>query len=677
MELRTVLLIVLAAIAALSLVVYQYFFKNPRKGSLKIILAALRFLTLFCGLLLLINPKFVNRDYFLEKANLIVLVDDSSSMLQAQSQDNLSGMLQTLSDNQNLKERFEVHQYAFGKDIRPMDSLRLNKKSTDIAAAISAVNEIFVNGNNAVVLITDGNQTLGRDYEHLNLGENISINPIVIGDTTAYEDISIGLTNTNTYAFLNNKFPVETTILYNGKTAVSKTMTISLDGKTVHRQQVTLNDTKNSQTVHALLEAQSVGVKTIRIEVENLSNEKNTINNQKETAIEVIDERTKVMIISDLLHPDIGALKKSIEANEQRSVALHGPNVSSNTLDEADLLILYQPTRAFANVYDHVSKSRVSAFTITGKHTDWNFLNRAQKAFQKANSTQSEDILPVRNNTFKPFDIEDFDINGFPPLNGTLGDIQLNKNGEVLLFQQIRGVNLDQPLFTILTDGSQREAVLFGENIWKWRAQTYRNHENFESFDAFIGKLMVYLANSGQRNRLELDYNLVFDSPSLALIRASYFDESYQFDSNANINIDIQGKENNFVRRSPMLQKGNFFEVDLSDLEAGEYQFTVSVTDENLKQSGQFKILDFNPEKQHMGANYGKLGRLANNTMGKLYFPKDLQTLSDDLSTAQQYLPVQKSKQNIVSLIDFRILLGLMALTLTLEWFIRKYNGLI
>ena len=72
MELRTVLLIVLAAVAALSLVFYQYFYKNPRKGNLKFILAAMRFLTLFCGLLLLINPKFVNNDYYLEKTNLVL-----------------------------------------------------------------------------------------------------------------------------------------------------------------------------------------------------------------------------------------------------------------------------------------------------------------------------------------------------------------------------------------------------------------------------------------------------------------------------------------------------------------------------------------------------------------------------------------------------------------------------
>ncbi|MGB2526052.1 VWA domain-containing protein [Flagellimonas sp. SN16] len=677
MEFSTVLLIVLAAVAALSIVLYQYFYRIPKKGSLRILLATLRFLTLFCGLLLLINPKFVHRDYFLEKANLIVLVDDSSSIQEAQSESSISETTQHLLGNPSLQEHFSVQAYAFGKDIRPLDSLRFNQRNTDISKALSTVDEIFVNGTNAVVLLTDGNQTLGRDYEYLNLGSNLSVNPVVVGDTTSYEDISIGLINTNTYAFLKNRFPVEATVLYNGQQSVSKNVTITLDGKVVHRERVELDQTKNSQTLHTLVEAQSVGMKTIRIDVETLVNERSTANNRKETAIEVIDERTRVVIVSDMLHPDMGALKKAIESNEQRTVSIYPPTVSNRILEEADLLILYQPNRKFNAIYDHISKSGVGTFTITGTKTDWNFLNRVQQSFQKENNNQSEDILPVRNATFQTFGLDDFNVNGFPPLEGYLGNVQLNKSVEVILYQQIRGVDLGSPLFAVLSEGNQREAVLFGENLWKWRAQTFRNDQSFQNFDAFMGKLMVYLGSTGQRNRLELDYDLVFDNASLAQIRASYFDESYQFDPSASISIQVQGKDNGFSRESPMLLKGNFFEVDLGDLEAGEYQFTVTVKDANLKQSGSFKILDFNPEDQFTSSNFGKLGRLAEKTNGNLYFSNNTEAMLEQLTTSQQYVPTQKSKENIVSLIDFRILLGLIVLTLALEWFIRKYNGLI
>ncbi|MBA4743914.1 MAG: VWA domain-containing protein [Muricauda sp.] len=677
MDLRTVLLIILAVAAALTIVFFQYFYKNPRKGSLKIILAALRFVTLFCGLLLLINPKFVSKDYFVEKANLILLVDNSTSMEDASTTSEISQAIAQIKADDDLSERFTIHQYGFGNTITVTDSVNFNQGNTDVSNALSTLNDVFVNGTNAIVLFSDGNQTLGRDYEYINLNKNSTIYPVVVGDTTQYEDISVGLINVNKYAFLRNSFPIETSIRYHGSRPVSSTVTISINGRRVHQERVNLNSTKNSQTLNTLIEAQSVGIKTIKIEVGVLENERNTINNSKETAIEVIDEKTNVAIVSDILHPDIGSLKKSIESNEQRSVTLLKPNASQSVLEESDLIILYQPNRNFRSVYEFLKNSGTNYFTITGSKTDWNFLNRVQESFTVSGSRQPEEILPILNNAFGLFGLGEFSVDGFPPLNGTLRDIQLNKDNETVMFQQLQGVDLDKPLFAILTESNQKEAVLFGENLWRWRAQVYRNDQSFQKFDEFIGNLMVYLGSNRQRNRLELVYELVFDNANMAKIRASYFDESYQFDANADISIKVEGVDNDFSRISPMLLKGSFYEVDLTDLDAGEYNFTVTVQDENLKRSGAFRILDFNPEKQLVSANYKKLGRLAANNKGQLYFLDELEDLQSDLTSSNVLLPVQKSRDNVVSLIDFRILLGLMILSLAAEWFIRKYNGLI
>ena len=62
---------------------------------------------------------------------------------------------------------------------------------------------------------------------------------------------------------------------------------------------------------------------------------------------------------------------------------------------------------------------------------------------------------------------------------------------------------------------------------------------------------------------------------------------------------------------------------------------------------------------------------------GNLYFTDQVPKLLEELESNPQYVPTQTSNQNVVSLIDFRILLALIALTLAAEWFIRKYIGLI
>ncbi|MEM9648916.1 MAG: vWA domain-containing protein [Bacteroidota bacterium] len=677
MEIRTVLLIILAAIVALAIVFYQYLYNRKKTSSLNLILAGLRFLSLLGAFLLLINPKFTKREYFLEKTNLVLLLDGSSSMTETGETEEIREVVNALTQNSNIVERFDVHPFIFGSDLVGLDSISFRQKNTDISNAIDAANEVFVSAPKTFVLISDGNQTLGKDYGYTRLDNDESLHAIAVGDTTQYQDISIDLVNSNTYAFLKNKFPVEARIRYKGTGAVSRQAIIAMGGKTLHRETVTLNAVENSQTIQTLIEADQIGIKSIRVSVETLENERNTANNTKETAIEVIDEKTNVGIVSDFLHPDIGALKKSIESNEQRSVTLLKPSDSKEKFEAIDIFILYQPNRRFADIYDYLQQTGISRFTITGTKTDWGFLNQVQTGFFMENLNQSEEIIPVLNNVFKVFGLGDFSVDGFPPLQGSLGDVEFKTSGQTILFQKIRGVNLEKPLFSVLTEGNRREAVLFGENLWKWRAQTFRNSQDFSSFDDFIGKLMVYLGSDSRRSRLELDFNLIFTDASLAKIRASFFDESYAFDPNANLKITIKGQTNDFFREAPMLVKGSFYQIDLSDLPAGAYEFTVVVENQPLKRSGSFQILDFNPEKQYISTNYTKLKRLAENNNGEVYLLGNVEELLRNLTESPKYLPIQKSKQNVVSLIDFRVLLGIIAFTLALEWFIRKYNGLI
>ncbi len=678
MELRTVLLILLAVVVALAVVFYQYFYKNSKRNPLRISLAILRFVALFCGLLLLINPKFIKKELFIEKAQLFLLIDDSASMRQTASSAAIAEQVSQFHNVKSLKQRFDIQRYTFGTSLHATDAIQFDKKQTDIASALSSISGIRSNANSrVVVLFTDGNTTLGKDYEHLQLEDNTVIYPIIAGDTTAYEDIMIERVTTNPYVFLKNKFPLETTIAYRGDQSVSKMATISLNGTPIHRQRLALNAVKNSETFRITVKAETAGFKTLTVAVAPLENEQNTENNHKTAAIEVIDEKTRVAIITDFLHPDISALKKVIAANKRRTVQLLKPTTPIRTLEEADLLVLYQPNRSFKKVYDYIVRTNTSYLTITGPKTDWAFLNTAQQSFHKESQNQTETIRPVLNEAFSVFGLGDFTVKDFPPLDSDLGTITLKKEAQTLLYQQIRGVDLQTPLLTVFTEGKQREALLLGENIWKWRAQTYRQNQNFQAFDHCIGQLVTYLSGNASRSRLEVDFNRVFNYSDKAQIRASYFDKSYQFNPNANLYITLSGRDNTLSKKLPMRLQNTYYKVSLDDLKAGEYQFTVAVQGENLKRSGSFKILDFNPEAQQQPANYHKLKRLADRTGGQLYFPDAVAALQEKLLFADRYRPVQRSRENSVPLIDFLIVLGVLISALTLEWCIKKYNGLL
>ena len=676
MQTTTVLLLVLAALVSFALAWYQYLYKK-KQNRLNRTLALLRFGLLFCLGLLLIGPEFSKNKNFIEKTKLVVAVDNSASIVTVGGDAQARQLFKELREEGALEEKFSLDSYTFTDALNVEDSLFFNASKTDISAALEGVNNIYNTSNTAVLLLTDGNQTYGRDFEYMNLDDRFSVYPIVLGDTTRYEDVRIAQLNANKYAFLENQFPLEITVAYDGLRTQESVLRIRMDGQQVFRSEVRLSPSNNSQSFAPVLQATSVGLKDIIVEVEPFANEKNTTNNSRNIAVEVLDEKTNIGIVSSISHPDIGMLKKSIETNEQRSVRLLTPLASDESLQEIDVFVLYQPNPTFKSVYDFIAKKGVGSLTVTGLHTDWTFLNSIQDDVIKEDLDQTEEISGEKNEAFLYFDTGQFNTNGYPPLKGGLGDIMITKPHEVLVYQKIKGLVLNNPLLAVIENGAAKAAYLFGEDSWKWRVASFRNGQNFRSFDEGMDKLIRFLADVTPKSRLDISYQSVFEGAGNAVINASYFDKAYVFDPNAKLKLLLRESESTTSREIPLLLSGTNYRADLSDLQEGNYTFSVRVEGENITRSGSFKILDFDLEKQLLSANHTKLARFAQTHNGSLFYPTQKEALISALLSDKRFTPVQKSIQNVVSLVDFRWLLVFVVLLAAVEWFIRKYNGLI
>jgi len=337
MQTTTVLFVIAAVLVALGIALFQYYYKTKKRTKVQAVLSFLRFCALLGLFLLLINPKFTKNSYTVEKPNLILLTDNSSSIASAKGAKMVTEQLAALQSNEDLNNQFKIHPYNFGKDIYSGDSLNFQDQHTNITRALQAINTIYPAENSPVVLLTDGNQTLGEDYEFYGQRQDLPIYPISVGDTTQYEDLRIGQVNVNKYAFLDNKYPLEALISYNGSGTVTSTVKVSVNEKVVFKENLSLSVNDNAKAINTLIKANSVGVKTIKVVVAPLKEERNTFNNQKQLAVEVIDEKTNVAIISSITHPDIGVLKKAIERNEQRVVQIYKPSVALAKLNEVNL----------------------------------------------------------------------------------------------------------------------------------------------------------------------------------------------------------------------------------------------------------------------------------------------------------------------------------------------------
>lgn len=677
MTATTILFIAIAAVLAFSIVVFMYGYKSKYQGPLRWVFGALRFITLFSLFLLIINPKFSSETFSLEKPLLSVLVDNSASIAALERDALVNILVEELRADQSLLEKFNVQWFQFSDQVAALDSLDFSEKRTNISQAIKQVSEIGNNERSPVILLSDGNQTYGADYQFLPNQIKNSVYPLVVGDTSSYSDLKIALLNTNRYSFLNNEFPIEAIVVYQGKEVISSNFTIRQGDQILFRKTLNFNAQENSQAITLNLPSTAVGLQRYRASIEPFSEEKNPSNNSKNFAVEVIDEATNVLIVSDIIHPDMGALKKSIESNEQRKVQFLSPSQAAAALNDYQLVILFQPDRSFSVIYSEIEKLNKNTLTISGLQTDWNFLNSIQNNFSKEALSQTEDVSAILNLNYGAYAMKDIDFESFVPLRTEFGDLLIKASHDVILEQSIDGFRSGTALLATMENDGRRDAIWDGEGIWKWRAQSFRMTESFIEFDEFVGGLIQYLASNKRRSRLEVDAQTFYYNNDPIIIAAQYFDQNYKFDQRAQLNIKLRNKETGLNYDYPMLLKSNYYQVDLAAVPSGDYDYTISVTGEAVARSGSFTIVEFNVEQQFLNADVTKLQKLATDSQGKLYFEDQSKALIQDLLQDENYAPIQKSTQKVVPLIDWKYLLILIALSLAAEWFIRKYNGLI
>lgn len=661
---------------SIALASFMYGYRSKQRGPLRWVFGILRFIAFFSILLLIINPKFESETYTSKKPDLPVLIDNSASVTVLGQDENVRNLIHKLKENSELNDKFDISYFSFGNEFLKGDSLSFSGKNTNISHALSSANEIFKNQTAPTILITDGNQTLGNDYEFSSGTFKNPIYPVVLGDSVQYTDLKIERLNTNRYAFLKNQFPVEVMLNYSGTHSVDSEFVITQGTTTVYRKKVSFSESENSKTLNLTLPANGVGLQKYTAQVLPLENERNTANNLKYFAVEVIDQATNVLIVSKLSHPDLGALKKSITTNEQRLATFKKPSEAVNSLNDYQLIILYQPDRSFSSVFSEMDKLDKNSWIISGLQTDWSFLNTAQTIFRKNASRHKENIQARLNPNYGTFAVEDLGFDDFPPLQTQFGELAVNVPHEVLLEQTVQRISTESPLLATMETNGRRHAIWDGEGLWRWRANSYLNSESFQDFDGFIGSLIQYLASNKRKNRMEVSAETFYYSNNPIKISAQYFDKNYVFDNRSSLNITVLNTETEQQTVFPMLLRNNYYEVDLNSLPAGEYDYTVSVADDAVSATGNFTILDFNVEQQFLNANVSKLHRLAQTTQGEAFFVPQVDGLIEMLMASPNYKNIEKSEHKTVPLIDWKYLLAVIVLALSAEWAIRKYNGL-
>ena len=675
MTTNTILLLLLSLLIAGGLSYFQYFYKAKTKSKVNLVLAFLRFLSIFAILLLLINPIITRKTLEIVKTPLAVVVDNSSSIIDLKAKETALKSYKKIIQNKDVQEKFDVQSYQFDSEFQSSESFNFRGMQTNLDEVAKNLKSIYKNASFPTVLITDGNQTSGNDYVY-SFSMNNKVYPLILGDTTKFLDLKVNQLNVNKYAFHKNKFPVEVFLQYSGNKSINADFSISQGNSVLSKQTVSFSPSKKSVIVTVLLPADKVGLQVFKALISSKEKEKNTYNNTKNFAVEIIDQKTNVAIVSAINHPDIGAMKRAIETNAQRKVILVKPK-EVKSLQDFTVLILYQPTIEFKSVFENNKLAGINTFVITGNNTDFNFLNQQQANLVFKMSGQKEDYLAEFNSQFNLFAIDNLGFENFPPLQNPFGTVTTNGTVSTLLSSKIRNIATNSPILAFAENQGKRSAFLLGENLWKWRLQSHVDNQSFEKFDVFIDKIIQFLSSDNSKKSLVVNHENFYNSGEAIEISAQYFNKNYEFDEKARLTISVSNIKTKQTKNYDLLRGNNSFKVNLDGLSAGQYNFNVKELNSKTTYSSHFEILDFDIEKQFVNPDVEKLSQLATQTQAKVHYPNQVEALIKTLLENQNYKAIQKEIVTKSPLIDWVWLLILIAISLASEWFVRKYNGML
>jgi hypothetical protein len=672
---HTILYITGSGILALLLALFQYIYKSNR-NNIKWYLAILRFITIFLLLLLIVNPKFDKEVINIIKPKLVLAVDNSQSIKYLNKDSLTKFLLQTILGSSKITEKFDTITYTFGEQLNHSSVVNFKDEKTNINQALQDIQVIYEQQISPIVLVSDGNQTTGRNYVNSSKTFNQAIFPLVLGDTISETDLKIQNINNNKYTYLENKFPVEIICSYVGNEPVFSDLIISSQDNIVFKEQLNFSTRYNSKIITPLIKSSKVGRQSYKVYLKPIQNEKNILNNLKNFSIKTIDEYSKIALVSAMSHPDLGALKTSIETNKQRSVDILRPDEYILSKNTYGVIILYQPNIKFKRVFELIKQMNNNTLIVAGISTDWTFLNKIQSDFNKKSTNQNTLVQAQINTEFTSFDINDYNFNSYPPLSTEHGEISINTKFETLL-DKSRNNNISGPLWFTYENTKSRNSLVLAEDLWKWRMHSFIQESDFKKFDSFISKIIQYLDIKKQNNRLVVNYESIYDGNQDLSITAQYYNKNYELDLNAEINIKFKNNISGDLIELPMNINNYFHEIDLNVLDSGSYSFEVNVNNEVHNKTGMFEILEPNIEKQLINANINDLKQLSENTNAKLFLDSQVNQLIEELISDNRFYSKQKITKKSVYLFDITFILFILFVSLFLEWLIRKYNGLI
>jgi hypothetical protein len=646
---------------------------------LKRFMAAFRFTAVFILSFLLLSPLLRNISRQVEKPVIIVAQDNSESLVAGKDssfyrneyREKLRSLIASLGD------KYEIRSYSFADKIRELsiDSMRFNEKQTDISSLFDEIETRYSNRNvGAVILATDGLYNKGSNPLYAGKEIRVPIYTIALGDTTVRKDLVLAKVEHNRLAYLGNDFPLQVVVTareLKGKTSV---LTISKGGSVLFTQNVNINSDVFTMSIPVLLQAKEVGLQRYRISLSPLPEEASKANNSRDIFIDVLDSRQKVLILAAAPHPDVAAIKQSIEGNQNYEVESYTIEQFNKSLKLYNLVILHQVPASANKLVSEIKSAGIPVWAFSGANAILRSDLSLSGTSQKVNECE-----PVLEPAFPLFTISEElrkAVRDFPALSCPFGTYQAENSSNVLFYQRIGVVDTKTPLMLFNSNTETKTAIFTGEGIWKWRLQDYAANSNTALFDEFISKTVQYLSVRVDKSNFKVITKNNFMENDPIEMEAELYNESYELVNEPEVSIVISNEE---YKKYPFVfsKTSNAYRLNAGNLPVGEYRYEAKVKagTKIYTQKGEFSVSALQVELTNTVADHQMLYTLSKKHNAEMVFPAGMEKLAETLKAREDIKTVSYSEKKLNDLINLKWIFFVLLALLSAEWFMRKRNG--
>lgn len=659
----------------------QYSKTAPWSTQLNYLLAGLRTLLIALICFFLLEPYLQSITNYFQKPLMVIAIDNSESMAMNASTDKLLeikiGILEV--EAKLVDQGFDVDIVDLtGVEIGNVDSLKFIKSTTDLSRQLSKVKNEYGNFNlSGIVLFTDG--IFNEGFTPLALTTDYPIYTLGIGDTANIKDLSIIDIKHNSTVFEGNSLSLEIQVLNTGFKSGITEVTVNKKGKVVSKQLMELSASSLLTKAFMSIPITGSGKQSLTVNLKTLADEYTKLNNEQTVYFDVIDAQKKVLIIASAPHPDLKAIKSSIEKSEYYKVDLVyklPPKL------EYDLLIAHQyPSTKTASVEkNRFLDAPVPKWMVVGDVSDVRFLQNELAILKIQGGGRKSDLVkPILDKKFDAFQLSDdfFSwVSNVPPLSAPYG-LVINKTGvRPFLNQQIGSVLTEEPLLFFTNQGDLRLGVLVGINCWKWRLDEYRVDQSHKNYDELISKTVQFLsANPSKKRFYARPQKEIYEKGEDVLINTEEYNALFERITGKKVALELTNEKGSKLNYSFVPLNPNAV-YKISNLEEGVYSYnaTTQIESKNYYATGQFVVQALNKEALNPVADFELLRKMAVKSQG-LFYPLD--HIGDFEKHIEEMSPVSviHTTEKDEPLLNFEWVLGLLLLLVSTEWFLRKFYG--